>query len=228
MLITDYYDFIVGTKSTGNVITKEIYRYQEDDDIEASMIFQVKSKTAMSNLIRTNNANSFYKAEPDVAIAIGKEKRDEYFYIMKTGLYSEVVPAKFIYMLQECYKQHGTYNMLFKFIPPANAKEVLSENYLGLEDLKLVDVIKSFDKNFVPISKSNLIVKNGEYYDVYIPAKDRIAIVPKEVAEEINPEKLKEYKVAKGEIVDENGRPISSYGNYIGVHSDTYDMRDLI
>lgn len=226
MNLLDYYDIVMGNKYC-QTNAKSPYRYEEGDDLKASELFQTISQTAMDNLERTNNANAFYKAEPDLAVYIPPAKRSEYFYLMKTGKYSKDVPAKFIFMLEECYKQHGTYNMLFKFIPQGNIKEITSCNYLN-GNVKIFDVIKSLDPNFTPISKDNKIVRNGDYYDVYIPKTDRIAIVPEKVAKCLDETKLDSYNIIKNELVTETGYPVCKLGGYIGIHSNTYDMRDLI
>lgn len=226
MKLIDYYDFIVGANRDKNVYPKVIY-FEEGDDLKASELFTTISSTALDNLERTNNANAFYKAEPDLALYIPKDKRSEYFYIMKTGKYSKYVSSKFIYMLEECYRQHGTYNMLFKFIPNGNVKEVTSPDYFG-NSLTILDVIRSIAPNFEPLSKDNLIVRNGDYFDVYIPKTDRVAIVPEKVAKEINKQRLDDYNIIRNEIVNESNFPICKLGGYLGIHSNTYDMRDLI
>ncbi len=226
MGLLDYYDVIMGNKKMDTLV-KDIYRYEDGDDEEASRLFQTISKTALSNLKSTNNAKSFYKAEPDLAACIPTSKRDEYFYIMKTGKYSKYVPAKFLFMLEECYKQHGTYNMLFKFIPSSNISEVTSDGYFG-DDVKIIDVIQSFDKTFIPLSVKNKIVKNGDYYDIYIPKTDRVAVVPENVAKEINEKNLDAYSVLRNELVSDTKYPVCKLGGYLGIHSNTYDMRDLI
>ena len=226
-MILEDYQYVIGTKKSAK-LSKEPYRAEKDIDLIVKEMFSTKSKTAMKNLEATNSANAFYKAEPDLCFYIEKERRDEYFYIMKSGMYSPVVPAKLLYMLQECFKQHGTYNMLFNFIPKKNIEEITAGNYLADEKLNIQTIIQQgFYKEFCPISEGNLIVPNYENFDVYIKCSDRILIIPPKLRKEFDQINIMDIKMSSQGLVI-NGMPLSQLGKYLGVYNCEYDYRNLI
>lgn len=225
-MILDYYDYIVGTKKSAP-LKVEPYRCEKGEDKTIQEIFRTKSKTALDNLSKTNSVNAFYKSEPDIALYVPKECRAEYFYVMKSGLYSTDVPAKLLYVLKECFEQHGTYNMLAKYVPEKLMEEMTAENFM-LNGKTILDVIKeAFDPNFEPISHDRPLVKNEDNFDLYVPDKDRILIIPPKIEKIISQMNYRDIKVTGSQIYCE-GQLICRLGDFLGLYKSTYDYRDLV
>lgn len=224
MTIVDMAPYIMGKTFTREM--KQPYRcdmtlYQDICDKVMCSI------TAIDNLRLYEVPKQFYESEPDIANFVPKEARAEIFFSMKNGFASPVMPARGLYLIRRAYSLYKIPNLIFKLIPKSELNCMFQENYVG-SGYTLYDVVCSIcNTAYVPLAEGRYKVKYGNYYEVYIPKTDMVAVLPVDIAEVL------EYSDICNIECDKQGlklgdKYLAFMCNHIGAGDSNYDYRTFI
>lgn len=227
MLITEANDYIYGRKFTGE-IKREPFRGSEEFLLNAKRTIE-KHPTAKENLRLINHHKVFFAQEPDLANDVPKQQQEEFFYGLKLGYISPVIPARVLHILDICANKYGSCNFLLKLLNDKDIERLFSKGYIK-EGFCLYDIICSLHtQNYKPLESGTLIAPNKEFYDMYIVETDMVAIIPERLKEKLNPEDIRRIKVDdKTHNLMLGDKNLYELANYIGISESTYDLRNLI
>lgn len=229
MLITDYYDYIIGTTFMPEIKkAKNEYRIRKEEDRQEMLKIFDMSLTAKINLEALDDSAKFYENERDIENLIAPEKREEYFYTMKNNdIITPVISAKALFYMKKCYKEFGSMNYFVKVCPKTLLKRIFSKGYIE-DGFTFLDVVRSFvDINYEPVKDVSRVVKNGANYDIYIPSIDNIAVVPKLIGEAITEDDVDDIEL-KDNVLYLAGRELKSLRGYRGITSGILNISDVI
>jgi hypothetical protein len=225
MTIIEAADYILGRKFLG-ALDKEPYRADKKFLEDAKVLMQ-KHPTAYKNLSILDSSKLFFAREVDLAHEVPANQREEFFYGMKVGFISSVIPAKALFYMQKCQEEYSTLNVLPKFVLSGDLTKMFSEGYCA-DGYNIRDVICSiFQQDYMPLEDCRLVTKNNDYWDVYIQETDMVATVPTRIKEKLQPEDIRRLHV-DGTTIKLSENPIYMLGGYIGAVNSTYDLRNII
>ena len=228
MLITDYYDYILGTVFMPEVKkAKNEYRIRKEEDAEEMIKIFDMSLTAEINLKALDDADKFYENEKDIANLIEPSKREEYFYTMKNGIVTSVIPAKALFYIKKCFNEFGSVNYFPRVCPKALLKRIFSKDYIE-DGYTFLDVVRTFvSTDYEPVKDVKRVVKNGANYDIYVPSIDNIAVVPKAIGEAITEDDVDMIEL-KDNCLYLADRELKSLRGYRGITKGILNITDVI
>lgn len=218
-------DYITGKKYLDKV-KEEPFRSDENTFNDIIRIFS-KGVFVEDNIKATDNYKVFYENEPDIARLVPDDRKEEYFYAMKIEQCSSAIPAKYLFLLKKCYETYGTLNNLGLVLPKSNLKVLFSEGTIS-EGYTLEQIIKSLvDKSYSPFRKGSYKNEVGDFVEVYLEKVNRVAILPKDIADKLTDEDIKQIEVKKGALTLA-GVNILKTGKYVGVCDRVYNLKCLL
>lgn len=184
------------------------------------------SDTFSSVIQLIDSYEEFLSVEVDVAKSIPVSEREEMFYCLKNGGYSEDVPAKCIYIFKTLFAKYSSVSLALLALPKSMFTVFFQKNYL--KDCTMRDVIKSLiDPDYEPFTTANLRIKHKNYDEVYVVDQDMVALLPKDISDKLTDTDISRMYLAKtGLTVD--GLLVRCMAGHFGAINSTYDLRAVV
>lgn len=168
----------------------------------------------------------FLEVEVDVANSIPPSEREEMFYCLKNGGYSDAVPAKCIYIFKTLFAKYGSVSLALKALPQSMFTVFFQKNYL--KDCTMRDVVKSLvDADYEPFTTANLRIEHTDYDEIYIIETDMVALLPKSISHVLTDQDISRITVDKCGL-QVNGLYLRFMANHFGAINSTYDLRAVV
>lgn len=154
--------------------------------------------------------------------------RKEVFYAAKVGKIYSSVPSLCVYMLQKAWNSaQGIPNLIPYLLPIPSLKLFFKYGYLG-GGLSLADVICNVcTPDYKPLSNTNLKHKVDNFYEVYLPKLDAVAVLPTPIGDLLDDSALREIVHGRNGL-EIKGILLRTMAGYVGAIHSTYDLRELI
>lgn len=182
------------------------------------------SKVAFDTI---DDANAYFSIFPDIKKIIGSKKCVEVFYALKCGFVYDGVPGKLTYMLIELFKLMDKESVNRSL----NSAVKLLDKYAGYTYGDSKFTVKDIIENILGKSVSLLTdycrkVKVGDYWEVWIPGENAVALIPDDIANMLSSDNLEElyYDSDKGLMLKEI--PLRTLNNRVGCTLDDFDLRN--
>lgn len=184
----------------------------------------------------TEVSEEFYEAYEMFRDMIPKEKQTDVFYATKMSYILEGVPSKLAYLLRKAIRSDKTEENL----PRGVNEAILSIGYTSwgkflkkgslAGDLTVKDVIDVIvGRDCTLISDSVRKVVYEDYAEIYVQNVDRVVLVPKDIADQINSmEDLCNIQYKQGVGVCVGDFPLRIMNGRIGVTKNEFDLRECI
>lgn len=187
------------------------------------------SKGVSDMFEKTDDSNSFFTVYPDVKKIVGARKCVECFYAVKLGYYVADVPTKLLYILNKLFKDNDilypntALNKATKYLMPY----IKSTFKVSDGTVDVHGVINSVANRHVTLLTDTCLTSTmpGADTEVFIRNCNRVAILPKSMAEMLSPSDIESlsFNVEKGIVLGDI--PIRTLGNRIGLTKDDFDLR---
>lgn len=181
------------------------------------------SETFADTFNKTESAKGFFKHFPDFKeMGIANE---ELFYAFKLGYTAVGIPSELVYILTKSVKTYGVANpnctlwTCYKLI-----KSYADYSYkVGEDILNLQDVIYAIFKNKFDFITPRRNISGSE---VYVHNKDSIALLPSDIINAIDGQKV--YYDKDGLYVGEDKKLLRLMCDRIGITTDDFDLRESV
>lgn len=186
----------------------------------------VSSETFEQVIGVVDTYDGFAMLEVDVAKSMPTSEREEMFYCLKNGGYSQDVPAKCLYVLRTLFNQYGSVSLALKALPANMFKVFFQKNYLN--DCSMRDVIKSLiDPDYEPFTTANLRIKHEQYDEIYVIDQDMVALLPKDISSKLTDTDISRVTLTKQGLAV-NGLVLRIMAGHYGAVNSTYDLRAVV
>lgn len=183
-------------------------------------------KLADNSIDDIENSKEFFSLEKDIAHEIPPQKREEVFYTFKLDIATPIFSSKALYLLLKTKEKYVTINNMCKALPETLVYNMLSEGFIT-GNYSLLQIINSLvDKDYIPMDET-FKVKHGDFYDIYIPSEETVAVVNKDIANSLSYEDICKIKLTENKLTIDNVGLIERIGG-LGIGCSTYDLRRII
>lgn len=179
----------------------------------------------------TEDGNYFFKTFPEIGKMLDKHVLIDVFYAYKMGKYYHGVPNKLIFILRKAFEAYGTKHVN-KALESCTA---LLKPYIGCiyksseGDYTIKDIIDNLcGYSTTLLTDANLKCDVGDnLYEVYISNVDRVAIIPRDIAERLSYEDCLNLEYSPELGIHLKGTPLRTIGGRFGVLFDDFDLSEV-
>lgn len=226
MTIIEYAPYFLGEKFIGTA-PKDLYRATETTLQDAHAFFS-QSITGLNNVKATEDFKQFCESEPDLANkGISKSQMEEYYYGLKFGKVTPVVPAKTLYLAGKVLKALGSLNYMCRVLPKSLLNPMFSKGHVAAGSNLLTVLNAIIDPKFKPLSDVNMKVQHGDFYDVFLEDQNNVIMVPSDIGELLSDSDISSLRFNGVDVVV-GDTPLRFLSNHIGAVASVYDYRGLI
>lgn len=174
----------------------------------------------------------FYKMYPDIREVIGKTFASDVFYAYKVGYVYKGVPNKLCYILKLAKESDAGLDapnlglskaskLLRKYIG-----QVYSCNGVELTVKDIVDNV--YGKSVRLLTDGTRKVRNGSFWEVYVPGIDRVLLLPSDIADSITFDDCCSLQWDPNVGVVSNGTALRFFNHRVGITTDDFDLRESV
>lgn len=221
------------TKVIGGKYPKDItpLRYVSIEQQELNEFFDMLNINEIykRGLESTERPGEFYNAFALFDEVIVKDKKEELFYAAKLGYFYSGVPSKLVFILKKAVDMTGSPNLAIEALNTPSTVEYLCRSSVECDVTVYQIMCNLFGKSFKLLTSARRRAKFNDWWEYYIPDKDRVCLVPDDIAQGLSSrEDLSNlsYDSKKGVCVYE--QPLRLMKGHLGVIKNDFDLRGII
>lgn len=177
----------------------------------------------------TEKSGEFYSAFALFDKVFPAAKKEEVFYASKLGYFFPGVPSKLVYILKGALHDAGSPNLAIESLNVSSMTDYLCRGPLP-NGVTLQQIMSNLlGSNFKLLTSARRRVKYKTWWEVYVPDKDRVCMLPEDIATTISSRDdllSINYNASKGVCVYDT--PIRTLCGRVGVVKNDFDLREVI
>lgn len=210
-------------KGLANDTVTELSTIEEVQDFKQLLLL---SPAIEKNFLSTSSAVEFFKSAPELQKGLSKVKKMDLFYAAKSDMLLEKVPSYIVYFINQAYKKCNYPNLTVSRLSLSLIKEFIS---MLPEGISLLNVLENIAGQRAELFNS--AVRKTEFkgvYELYIPNIDKVAIIPKAIADEINTiDDYQSVQYVKGVGVCLGSIPLRVFNGALGIVCNEFNLLEV-
>lgn len=210
-------------KGLANDTVTDLSTAEEVQDFKKLLLL---SPAIEKNFLSTSSAVEFFKSAPELQKGLSKIKKMDLFYAAKSDMLLEKVPSYIVYFINQAYKKCNYPNLTVSRLSLSLIKEFIS---MLPEGISLLNVLENIAGQRAELFNS--AVRKTEFkgvYELYIPNIDKVAIIPKAIADEINTiDDYQSVQYVKGVGVCLGSIPLRVFNGALGIVCNEFNLLEV-
>lgn len=210
-------------KGLANDTVTELSTIEEVQDFKKLLLL---SPAIEKNFLSTSSAVEFFKSAPELQKGLSKVKKMDLFYAAKSDMLLEKVPSYIVYFINQAYKKCNYPNLTVSRLSLSLIKEFIS---MLPEGISLLNVLENIAGQRAELFNS--AVRKTEFkgvYELYIPNIDKVVIIPKAIADEINTiDDYQSVQYVKGVGVCLGSIPLRVFNGALGIVCNEFNLLEV-
>lgn len=177
----------------------------------------------------TERPSEFYNAFALFDNAVPKGEKEELFYAAKLGFFYPEVPSKLVYILRKAVDAADSPNLAIEYLNTPAITEYICRGPLNCGITVYQLLCNLFGKSFKLLTSARRRAKFNDWWEYYIPDKDRVCLIPDDIAQGLSSrEDLTSicYSEKMGVCVYE--QPLRTMKGHLGITKNDFDLREVV
>ena len=207
--------------------SKQKYRCATDQELQLFKSMLMMDAAYQNALKMTESHKEFYETYSFFRLSFPDEIKEDLFYATKLGFRYEGIPTRLVYLLRKALLTHDSPNLAISAINKMSWGRFLKRGSLpnGVTIKMIVENL--LGESYDTILDYRLKVKYKRWYEVYVSNVDRIALLPEEIAQQIEETDIRSIMYTKDVGLTLYEKPLRTFGSFYGIISHEFDLRKI-